>query len=241
MSQPILTLQNIHKSFDGTSVLNDISLQVMPGQFITLLGPSGCGKTTTLRIIAGLEQPDSGKVILNGEDVTAFPPEKRAVNTVFQNYALFPHMNVQRNIAYSLNLRKVKKDEMARRVDELLSIVQLEGYGKRMPAQLSGGQRQRVAIARALAMKPEIMLFDEPTSALDPELVGEVLNVMKDLASEGMTMLCVTHEMGFAKEVCNRVLFMADGYIIEEGTPTQVFEDPQNQRTKAFLRSVLNA
>ena len=241
MSQPILTLQNIHKSFDGTSVLNDISLQVMPGQFITLLGPSGCGKTTTLRIIAGLEQPDSGKVILNGEDVTAFPPEKRAVNTVFQNYALFPHMNVQRNIAYSLNLRKVKKDEMARRVDELLSIVQLEGYGKRMPAHLSGGQRQRVAIARALAMKPEIMLFDEPTSALDPELVGEVLNVMKDLASEGMTMLCVTHEMGFAKEVCNRVLFMADGYIIEEGTPTQVFEDPQNQRTKAFLRSVLNA
>ena len=174
MAQPILTLENIHKSFDGTKVLDGISLSVLPGQFLTLLGPSGCGKTTTLRIIAGLETPDEGRVLLNGAEVTKLPPEKRAVNTVFQNYAPFPHMNVLKNIAYPMKLRRVKKEDAARRVEELLSVVQLEGFGKRMPSQLSGGQRQRVAIARALACDPQLLLLDEPLGALDLQLRRQI-------------------------------------------------------------------
>ena len=236
MSQPILTLQNIHKSFDGTPVLNDISLQVMPGQFITLLGPSGCGKTTTLRIIAGLEQPDSGKVILNGEDVTAFPPEKRAVNTVFQNYALFPHMNVQRNIAYSLNLRKVKKDEMARRVDELLSIVQLEGYGKRMPAQLSGGQRQRVAIARALACDPQLLLLDEPLGALDLQLRRQMQVELKALQKKlGITFIYITHDQEEALNMSDLIAVMNGGRFEQIGAPEEIYEHPTTRFAAQFI------
>lgn len=236
-----ITIENAVKRYGNDTIINGLSLEVKPGEFFTLLGPSGCGKTTLLRMIIGFNSIEGGTFKINDRVINDIPTNKRNIGMVFQNYAVFPHMNVFDNVAFGLRNRKLPKDEIERKVNSILKVVKIDHLKDRMPANLSGGQQQRVAIARALAMKPEIMLFDEPTSALDPELVGEVLNVMKDLASEGMTMLCVTHEMGFAKEVCNRVLFMADGYIIEEGTPTQVFEDPQNQRTKAFLRSVLNA
>ena len=239
MSQTILQLQNIEKSFDGTPVLRGISLDAAAGEFITLLGSSGCGKTTTLRIIAGLECPDAGRVLLEGRDVTGTPPEKRDVNTVFQNYALFPHMTVAANIGYSLKLRRRPNEEIAKAVAQALELVQLTGYENRMPAQLSGGQKQRVAIVRALAMEPEVMLFDEPTSALDPEMVGEVLEVMRELAHEGMTMVIVTHEMAFAREVSSRVLFMEEGKLGEEGTPETVFSHPQSPRLQSFLKKML--
>lgn len=239
MGESILQLQQIRKSFDNTEVLKGIDLEAGQGEFITLLGASGCGKTTTLRIIAGLELPDSGQVILEGRDITDWEPNRRDVNTVFQNYALFPHMNVADNVGYGLKIRKVPKAEIERKVEQALRLVQLEEYGKRMPDQLSGGQKQRIAIVRALMMDPEVMLFDEPTSALDPEMVGEVLDVMKELAAEGMTMVVVTHEMGFAREVGNRVLFMADGKLLEEAPPKQFFENPTHPRLKDFLSKVL--
>lgn len=239
MSEIILELKQIKKSFGEVEVLKGIDLAIEKGEFITFLGASGCGKTTTLRIVAGLETPDSGTVLLEGQDVTALDPNKRDVNTVFQNYALFPHMDVEANIGYGLKIRKVPKAEIKERVAKMLDLVQLESYGKRMPSELSGGQKQRVAIVRALAMEPEVMLFDEPTSALDPEMVGEVLDVMKELAEEGMTMVVVTHEMGFAREVGNRVLFMADGKLMEHGTPEEIFDHPQNPRLKDFLAKVL--
>ena len=236
-----IRIEHALKQFGANTVIPDLSLQIREGEFFTLLGPSGCGKTTLLRMIAGFNTIEGGNFYFNDKLINDLDPAKRNIGMVFQNYAIFPHLTVRKNVEFGLENRKMGKAEKAALSDEFMKLVHVDEYADRMPDRLSGGQQQRVAIARALAMKPEIMLFDEPTSALDPELVGEVLNVMKDLASEGMTMLCVTHEMGFAKEVCNRVLFMADGYIIEEGTPTQVFEDPQNQRTKAFLRSVLNA
>ena len=240
MSDSFLELRNLKKSFTSEEyVLQGINLQIDQGEFVTLLGASGCGKTTTLRIIAGLEQPDSGSVWLEGKDVTNLEPNQRDVNTVFQNYALFPHMNVADNIGYGLKIRKVSKADIKKKVKEMLELVQLEGFEKRKPAELSGGQKQRVAIVRALAMEPEVMLFDEPTSALDPEMVGEVLDVMKELAQEGMTMVVVTHEMGFAREVGSRVLFMADGKLLEHGTPKEIFENPQNPRLKDFLAKVL--
>ena len=239
MGESILQLRQIRKSFDNTEVLKGIDLEVAQGEFITLLGASGCGKTTTLRIIAGLELPDAGQVILEGQDITNREPNKRDVNTVFQNYALFPHMNVSDNIGYGLKIRKVPKAEIAERVEQALRLVQLEEYGKRMPDQLSGGQKQRIAIVRALAMKPDVMLFDEPTSALDPEMVGEVLELMKALAHEGMTMAVVTHEMGFAKEVATRVLFMDAGQIREQGTPEEFFGNPKDERLKEFLSKIL--
>ena len=240
MTEKCLELKNIRKGFsDEEEVLKGISLAIEKGEFITLLGSSGCGKTTTLRIIAGLEMPDAGQVFLDGKDVTALNPEDRDVNTVFQNYALFPHMNVADNIGYGLRLKKVPRTEIRRRVKEMLELVQLPGYEKRKPSELSGGQKQRVAIARALAMNPQVLLFDEPTSALDPEMVGEVLEVMKELAKEGMTMLVVTHEMGFAREVADRVIFMDDGYIVEQGTPEEVFGNPKEERTRSFLNKVL--
>ena len=166
----MLEIRDLHKGFDGADVLRGVSLTIETGEFVTLLGPSGCGKTTTLRIVAGLTAPDAGSVLLDGADITALPPEKRDVNTVFQSYALFPHMNVERNIAYGLRLRGVKKDERARRVREMLRLVALEGFEGRMPSQLSGGQRQRIAIARALVLKPRLLLLDEPLGALDLKL-----------------------------------------------------------------------
>ena len=239
MGESILQLRQIRKSFDNTEVLKGIDLEVAQGEFITLLGASGCGKTTTLRIIAGLELPDVGQVILEGQDITNREPNKRDVNTVFQNYALFPHMNVSDNVGYGLKIRKVPKAEIERKVEQALRLVQLEEYGKRMPDQLSGGQKQRIAIVRSLAMDPDIILFDEPTSALDPEMVGEVLELMKKLAQEGMTMVVVTHEMGFAKEVASRVIFMDDGQIVEEAEPEEFFGNPKNPRLKEFLSKIL--
>ena len=240
MTEKCLELKNIRKGFSNEEeVLKGISLAIEKGEFITLLGSSGCGKTTTLRIIAGLEMPDAGQVFLDGKDVTALNPEDRDVNTVFQNYALFPHMNVADNIGYGLRLKKVPRTEIRRRVKEMLELVQLPGYEKRKPSELSGGQKQRIAIARALAMNPDVMLFDEPTSALDPEMVGEVLEIMKELAETGMTMVVVTHEMGFAREVATRVMFIDEGKIQEENTPQEFFAHPENQRLKDFLSKVL--
>ena len=241
-----IIVNNLHKHFGPLEVLKGISIEIEKGQVVCVIGPSGSGKSTFLRCINRLEEPTLGDLTV--DDIMITDPKqdinktRRHIGMVFQQFNLFPHLTVKENIMMApLELKLKTKQEAEQKAVELLERVGLSDKIDAKPRQLSGGQQQRVAIARALAMEPDIMLFDEPTSALDPELVGEVLNVMKDLASEGMTMLCVTHEMGFAKEVCNRVLFMADGYIIEEGTPTQVFEDPQNQRTKAFLRSVLNA
>ena len=242
MSDSFLELRNLKKSFTSEEyVLQGINLQIDQGEFVTLLGASGCGKTTTLRIIAGLEQPDSGSVWLEGEDVTNLEPNQRDVNTVFQNYALFPHMNVADNIGYGLKIRKVPKADIKKKVKEMLELVQLEGFEKRKPAELSGGQKQRVAIARALAMEPEVLLFDEPTSALDPQMVGEVLEVMRDLAHESLTMIIVTHEMAFARDVSKRVIFMANGVIVEDRPPKELFENPKDPLTKAFLSRFRNA
>ena len=236
MSDSFLELRNLKKSFTSEEyVLQGINLQIDQGEFVTLLGASGCGKTTTLRIIAGLEQPDSGSVWLEGKDVTNLEPNQRDVNTVFQNYALFPHMNVADNIGYGLKIRKVPKADIKKKVKEMLELVQLEGFEKRKPAELSGGQKQRVAIARALAMEPEVLLFDEPTSALDPQMVGEVLEVMRKLAKEGLTMIIVTHEMAFARDVSTHVVYMANGVIVEEGTPADIFANPQREQTMEFL------
>ena len=241
MAEKCLELKDIRKSFSKDEVvLKEISLSIDKGEFITLLGSSGCGKTTTLRIIAGLETPDSGKVYLEGKDVTALAPEARDVNTVFQNYALFPHMTVKENIKLApVRLQKWTKEEADKKAVELLKRVGLEDKADTYPNKLSGGQKQRVAIARSLALSPEVMLFDEPTSALDPEMVGEVLEVMRSLAKEGMTMIVVTHEMGFAKNVSNRVIFMDHGTIVEDRPPKELFEQPEHERTKSFLAKVL--
>ena len=231
----IVRIADVDKSFDGERVVKKLNLDVERGEFLTMLGPSGCGKTTTLRMIAGFEVPTSGQIFLEGEDVDDKKPNERNVNTVFQNYALFPHMNVFDNIAFGLVEKKVKKDEIRRRVEEMIRLVQLDGMEKRMPSQMSGGQKQRVAIARALAMQPEVLLFDEPTSALDPQMVGEVLAVMRKLAAGGLTMIVVTHEMAFARDVSSHVVYMADGVIAEEGSPADLFDHPQNPKTVEFL------
>lgn len=233
-----MQLERIRKSFDGKDVISDLNLTINDGEFLTLLGPSGCGKTTVLRLIAGLESVDNGHIHLENQDITQVPAEDRHVNTVFQSYALFPHMTVFENVAFGLRMQKTPASEIPPRVTEALRMVQLEAFAQRKPHQLSGGQQQRVAIARALAMKPEIMLFDEPTSALDPELVGEVLNVMRSLAKEGMTMVCVTHEIGFAREVADQIVFMDGGVVVEKGGP-DIIDHPTEPRFKDFLQHVL--
>ena len=235
----IVSLKDIVVDFYGQKVLDGLSLDIHDKEFVTFLGPSGCGKTTTLRVIAGFITPKSGNVFFDGKDIADLPPYKRQVNTVFQKYALFPHLNVFENVAFGLRLKKLPEEEIRPKVLEMLETVGLKGFERRSIHQLSGGQQQRVAIARALAMEPKMMLFDEPTSALDPELVGDVLNVMKELAEEGMTMLVVTHEMGFAREVADRVVFMYDGAILEEGSPKEIFTNPKHDRTRQFLQSVL--
>ena len=234
----IIELKNITKSFDGETVLDDISLDIYDNEFLTLLGPSGCGKTTTLRLIGGFETPDKGDIIFMGENINDVPPYKRNVNTVFQRYALFPHLNVFENIAFPLREKKVDRDEIEEKVEEMLSLVALKGFEHRSVTSLSGGQQQRVAIARALALKPDILCFDEPTSALDPELTGEVLRVIRQLADEHMTMVIVTHEMQFAKELSDRVIFMEKGLVCQEGTPEEVFGNP-NARVKEFIGRVM--
>lgn len=250
----ILETEHVSKRFGALEVLKDINLRVKKGEVICIIGPSGAGKSTYLRSLNQLEEITSGKIFINGDlflhrenDKTVEKIDKVSqqkllleMGMCFQRFNLFPHKTVLQNVMLApVNVRGMDKETAKKEALELLEKVGLKEKADEYPNRLSGGQQQRVAIARALAMKPEIMLFDEPTSALDPELVEEVLKVMKDLAKEGMTMLCVTHEMGFAKEVADRVLFMADGYIMEEGTPEEVFMNPQNERTKNFLKSVL--
>ena len=231
----IVSLKDIVVDFDGERILDELSLDIHDKEFVTFLGPSGCGKTTTLRVIAGFITPKSGNVFFDGKDIASVPPYKRQVNTVFQKYALFPHLNVYENVAFGLRLKKLPEETIRPKVLEMLETVGLRGFERRSINQLSGGQQQRVAIARALAMDPHVMLFDEATSALDPELVRDVLGVMKELARGGMTMIVVTHEMGFARDVADRVIFMDGGVIVEQGTPDEVFDHPKSDRTKDFL------
>ena len=236
MSKELIRLRDLCMAFDDELVLDHINLYINDSEFLTLLGPSGCGKTTTLRIIGGFTTPTSGDVTFDGERINDVPPHKRQINTVFQKYALFPHLDVFENIAFGLRIAKVPEDEIRQRVGEMLEVVSLKGFDRRRVDQLSGGQQQRVAIARAIAVNPEIIYFDEPTSALDPELTVEVLAVMKRLEQEGMTMLVVTHEMNFARTVSNRVIFMEKGVVVEQGSSKEFFEHPKETRTKEFLR-----
>lgn len=237
----IIQFKNIVKSFeDGQVVLKGVSLDIYENEFVTLLGPSGCGKTTLLRILGGFLQPSEGKVLFDGEDIVSVPPYKREINTVFQKYALFPHMDVYDNIAFGLTLKKEPKDVIEQKVMRMLRLVSLEDYAHRNVTELSGGQQQRIAIARALCAQTKIILFDEPTSALDPETIQEVLDVMVRLAHEkNITMVVVTHEMGFARSVADRVVFMADGQIIEEGTPEHFFTNPKSERVRQFLSKIV--
>ena len=236
----MLKIENLNVYLEGSSIVKNCSLEIQKGEIFSLLGVSGCGKSTLIKAVLGLIPSSSGRVFLNGRDLTELPPEKRDCTVVFQDLRLFPHLTVGENIAFPLHFQKKNKTEERKIVEELLSLVSLEGFSKRTIESLSGGQKQRVAIARGLAMKPDIMLFDEPTSALDPEMVGDVLNVMKELAEQGMTMIIVTHEMGFARQVANRVIFTADGEFLEDGTPDQIFDNPQHPRLKEFLDKVLN-
>ena len=243
----IIEIRNINKSYGENRVLNDISLKVAKGEVVSIIGPSGSGKSTLLRSIADLETVDSGSILIEGYDITEKSIDKKEkkkillkTGMVFQNFNLFPHMTVLDNIRLApMQVRKMKESEARESALELLAKVGLSDKADAYPEQLSGGQQQRVAIARALAMRPKVMLFDEPTSALDPEMVKEVLEVMRDLAHEGMTMVVVTHEMGFAKEVGKRVLFMDQGRIIETGSPTELFDNPKELRTQEFLSKIL--
>ena len=237
-------VSHLKKSFGKLEVLKDISNDIYEGEVVVIIGPSGSGKSTFLRCLNRLEDITGGEVVVDGVNITDKKVNinqfRENIGMVFQHFNLFPHMDVLRNITLApVDLKKMSKEEAQKKGMDLLMRVGLEEKAKVYPPQLSGGQKQRVAIARALAMNPDIMLFDEPTSALDPEMVGEVLQVMKELAREGMTMLVVTHEIGFAREVASRVIFMDDGYIVEEGTPAEIFNHPKEPRTIDFLNKVL--
>ena len=250
----IIKTENICKSFGSVDVLKNVSLTVEPGEVVVIIGPSGAGKSMYLRSLNHLEKPTSGKIWIddkliedrvNGHNQVKLPHKERAailleMGMVFQRFNLFPHKTALQNVMLApMNVKGVPEKEAKEKAVKLLNQVGLGDKLDSYPAKLSGGQQQRVAIARALAMEPKMMLFDEPTSALDPELVGDVLNVMKELAEEGMTMLVVTHEMGFAREVADRVVFMYDGAILEEGSPKEIFTNPKHDRTRQFLQSVL--
>lgn len=240
----MIKVENLKKTFGKNEVLKDINVTVAPSEVVVVIGPSGSGKSTFLRCINQLETITGGKVFIEGTNTTDKGVNIKNIRTevgmVFQHFNLFPHKSVIQNVMLApLKVRKISKEEARVRGVELLKKVGLSDKAEAYPNSLSGGQKQRVAIARALAMEPKIMLFDEPTSALDPEMVGEVLEVMKQLAAEGMTMVVVTHEMGFAKEVGDRVIFMDEGVIVEENSPVELFENPQNERTKSFLSKVL--
>ena len=239
----MIKLENVHKSFGKNEVLKGINLHIEKGQVVVIIGPSGSGKSTVLRTMNYLEEPTSGKVIVDGMDLSdksKLNEVRTEVGMVFQNFNLFPHMTVMENLTLAqTKVRKTSSEEAKKIGQILLDRVGLKDKANAYPDSLSGGQKQRVAIARALAMKPKVMLFDEPTSALDPEMVREVLDVMKSLAEEGMTMVIVTHEMGFAKEVADRVLFVDGGLILEDDTPEKVFDAPTNDRTKLFLSKIL--
>ena len=241
-----IEVTDLHKSYGDNEVLKGISLQVKPSEVVCMIGPSGSGKSTFLRCLNKLEAPDSGHIIIDGYDIadpkTNIDLVRQNIGMVFQHFNLFPNMSVLENITLApVQLKKMTKEEAKTAALKYLEMVGLSDKADANPTSLSGGQKQRVAIARALAMKPDVMLFDEPTSALDPEMVGDVLEVMQELAREGMTMVVVTHEMGFAKRVANRVIFFHDGVIREEGTPEEIFDHPQHPDTQNFLEKVLNA
>ncbi len=240
----LIKVDSLCKSFDGQIVLDGISTEIRQGEVIAIIGPSGCGKSTFLRSINLLEQPTSGTITFEGTDITDksvnIDKMRQKIGMVFQHFHLFPNCTIKGNIMLApVKLGLMTKEEASKRADELLERVGLLDRADAYPSQLSGGQKQRVAIVRALAMNPDVMLFDEPTSALDPEMVGEVLELMKELAREGMTMVVVTHEMGFAREVASRVMFIDEGQIREENTPEEFFANPKNQRLQDFLSKVL--
>lgn len=244
MTEKIL-VEHLVKKYGDNTVLNDINVSINEGDVVCVIGPSGSGKSTFLRCLNQLEEASSGDIIIDGANLTDKNTDinqvRQHIGMVFQHFNLFPHLSILENIVLApIDLGRLSKDEAEKKALELLERVGLADKKDAYPDSLSGGQKQRVAIARALAMNPDIMLFDEPTSALDPEMVGDVLGVMKDLAKQGMTMVIVTHEMGFAKEVANRVMFIDGGNFLEDGSPEQVFENPQNPRTKDFLDKVLN-
>lgn len=240
----MIKINNLHKYFGNLHVLKGIDLQIGKGEIVAIVGPSGSGKSTVLRCMNLLEEPTEGEIIFEGKNITGekvnIDEVRQNIGMVFQNFNLFPHMTVLDNITLApIKIKKISKEEANEKAQMLLKRVGLLDKKDAYPSQLSGGQKQRIAIARALAMEPDMMLFDEPTSALDPEMVKEVLDVIKELADEGMTMAIVTHEMGFAKEVADRVIFVDGGKIIEENTPENVFNNPVNERTKEFLAKVL--
>lgn len=243
-SEYIIICENVNKWYGDFHALKDVSLRVKRGEVVVICGPSGSGKSTFIRTINRLEEHQEGRIIVDGiemtNDIRNIDAIRREVGMVFQQFNLFPHLTVMQNITLApIWVRKKTRKESEAKALELLERVGIKEQAYKYPGQLSGGQQQRVAIARALAMEPRIMLFDEPTSALDPEMVKEVLDVMKTLARSGMTMLCVTHEMGFAREVADRIVFMDQGQIVEEGTPDQFFTNPRNERTKLFLSQIL--
>lgn len=240
----MIEVKNLDKSYGKLHVLKGVSLNVQKGEKIAIIGPSGSGKSTFLRCLNFLETPDSGTINFEGTDITAKGTDinkiRQKMNMVFQHFNLFPHLTVLQNITLApLTLKIQTKEEAEENAMKLLQLIGLKDKANSYPSSLSGGQKQRIAIVRSLAMKPDVILFDEPTSALDPEMVGEVLQLMKDLAHKGMTMLVVTHEMAFAREVATRVLFMADGNIEEQGTPEEVFDNPKSERLRNFLKAVL--
>ena len=236
MAEVLLSLKHISKNFGEGDVLSDISLDVHKGEFVTLLGASGCGKTTTLRIVSGLETPDTGEVILGGKNMTDLPPESRPVNTVFQSYALFPHMNVEKNVAYGLRVRRMDKQAQAARVKEMLELVQMSEYAKRMPAQLSGGQRQRIAIARALAPQPQLLLLDEPLGALDLQLRRQMQVELKRLQKKlGITFIYITHDQEEAINMSDRIAVMKDGRFEQLGTPEEIYDRPKTRYVAQFI------
>lgn len=241
----IIKTENLSKCFKGSiHALRDINSEIKRGEVVVIIGPSGSGKSTYLRSLNLLEEPTGGHILINGTDIvdskTDINKMRQKMGMVFQHFNLFPHMTILKNLTIApIKLLKMSKEDAEEKAMELLKRVGLADRADAYPAQLSGGQKQRVAIVRALCMNPEVMLFDEPTSALDPEMVGEVLQVMKQLAKEGMTMIVVTHEMGFAREVADRVIFMAEGQIVEEGSPDEIFSSPKDERTKQFLQNIL--
>ena len=240
----MISVEHLTKNFEGLEVLKDISVQIHKGDVMCIIGPSGSGKSTFLRCLNLLEKPSSGRIIFAGDDLTDKRVDlnlhRQKMGMVFQQFNLFPHMSVLRNLTCApMMLRNVPEAQAKAKAMELLERVGLADRADAYPRQLSGGQKQRVAIVRALCMEPDVMLFDEPTSALDPEMVGEVLDVMKELAKASMTMVVVTHEMGFAREVSNRVLFLDEGRIVEQGTPQEIFDHPQSERLQSFLKKVL--
>ena len=232
----LIDLKDISKEFDGTTVLSDINLYIRKKEFVTLLGPSGCGKTTTLRIIGGFEYPTTGTVFFEGKDITGLPPYKRRVNTVFQKYALFPHLNVQDNIAFGLKIKKMSRKEIGMKVDRMLELVNLKGYGKRGVDQLSGGQQQRIAIARALVNEPEVLLLDEPLGALDLKLRKEMQLELKSMQQQlGITFIYVTHDQEEALTMSDTIVVMQDGHILQIGDPKRIYDEPANAFVANFI------